>query len=1074
MRLAGGRTAAIIVVAFALLVSCLAALPGCLSPAAVEAQDSFLVTKFVGKDGREIAAITISGKPSGSSSEVVDTPEPEVQMGTNVLSDVPAFDWSYGCSATSAAMLFGYYDRIGYSNIYTGPTNGGVCPLDNSIWGDTVYPGVTCHECPLSATRLGVDNCTSKGHVDDYWIDYNSSSQDPYISGGWTEHTQGDCTGDFMGTNQSRLGNNDGATTFYYYTSGDPLYNYQPSDPNRRDGCYGMGLFAESRGYTVIANFNQYIQGKGTNPSKGFTFSDFVDEIDAGRPVLIQVEGHTMLGFGYDTSSNKIYICDTWDHATHQMTWGSSYAGMEHYGVSVIRLTDPTLPLVATDDASDVSDTFATLNGDLTSLGTALSVEVSFQWGTSSESYSNNTSPQTMSTTGSFNFDLSDLNPGTTYYYRAMAVGSASSYGAQRSFTTSTTPPSVVTDSATNITINSARLNGNLISLGSASSNDVSFEWGVDPGSYPNETTPQTITTAGSFTFDLTELNPGTTYHFRAKAVGDGTSYGNEESLVTSTTPPSVVTNNATGITETTARFNGNLTSLGTASSANMSFEWGISPGHYSDETTLQTMTATGSFSFNLHSLIPGTTYYYRSKAVGDGMGYGLEKSFATLTIPPSVTTLDVTEIAISSARLNGHLVSLGSASTVSVSFEWGTNPGSYSNENTPQTMAFAGAFSVDLPDLAPGTTYYFRAKAVGHGTSYGAERSFTTSTTPPSVTTSAVTEITTSSARLHGNLTSPGTASALYVSYQWGTEPGFYSNETLPQTMAAAETFSCDVTGLNPGTTYYFRAKAVGDGIAYGLEKSFTTLTLPPSVATWDASDLTVDSATLNGNLTSLGTATNVNVSFEWGASSGSYDEQTATLSLATAGAVSFDLTGLNPGTTYYFRAIAVGHHGTVYGAEGIFTTLTIPPSVTIEDAMDITEEVATLNANLVSLGTAETVNISFLWGTIQGGPYVNETISQTMTSAGTVRQEIDGLIPGTTYYCVAEVSGGGVVCSTEESFTTLPSTLSENAENAANDPNEVEVESSAHESAGVLAWVGAALALGIAALLFLKALHR
>jgi hypothetical protein len=278
----------------------------------------------------------------------------------------------------------------------------------------------------------------------------------------------------------------------------------------------------------------------------------------------------------------------------------------------------------------------------------------------------------------------------------------------------------------------------------------------------------------------------------------------------------------------------------------------------------------------------------------------------------------------------------------------------------------------------------------------------------------------------------------------------------------------------LNPGTTYYFRAKAVGNGIAYGLEKSFTTLTLPPSVATCDASDLTVDSATLNGNLTSLGTATNVNVSFEWGASSGSYDEQTATLSLATAGAVSFDLTGLNPGTTYYFRAIAVGYHGTVYGAEGIFATLTIPPSVTIEDAMDITEEVATLNANLVSLGTAETVNISFLWGTIQGGPYVNETISQTMTSAGTVRQEIDGLTPVTTYYCVAQLSGGDVIYSTEESFTTLPLALPENAENVANDPNKVEVESSAHESAGVLAWVGAALVLGIAALLFLKALRR
>ena len=86
----------------------------------------------------------------------------------NSLSNVPAFDWSYGCSATSAAMLFGYYDRTDYGSMYTGATNGGVCPLDNSVWGHTTYPGVTCGECPLSATHNGIDGRAIKGHVDDW------------------------------------------------------------------------------------------------------------------------------------------------------------------------------------------------------------------------------------------------------------------------------------------------------------------------------------------------------------------------------------------------------------------------------------------------------------------------------------------------------------------------------------------------------------------------------------------------------------------------------------------------------------------------------------------------------------------------------------------------------------------------------------------------------------------------------------------------------------------------------------------------------------------------------------------
>ena len=168
MRLTAGKIAASIAIIFALLLGSAAVFSRNANPVIAGTQDSSLVQTFIDGEGREIVAITVNGKPPETTSEVVDAPEPSVQMGINVLSDVPAFDWSYGCSATSAAMLFGYYDRTGYGNMYTGPTDGGVCPLDNSIWGDTAYPSVTCHECPLSATHQGTDSRTSnnpKGRV---------------------------------------------------------------------------------------------------------------------------------------------------------------------------------------------------------------------------------------------------------------------------------------------------------------------------------------------------------------------------------------------------------------------------------------------------------------------------------------------------------------------------------------------------------------------------------------------------------------------------------------------------------------------------------------------------------------------------------------------------------------------------------------------------------------------------------------------------------------------------------------------------------------------------------------------
>jgi len=65
------------------------------------------------------------------------------------------------------------------------------------------------------------------------------------------------------------------------------------------------------------------------------------------------------------------------------------------------------------------------------------------------------------------------------------------------------------------------------------------------------------------------------------------------------------------------------------------------------------------------------------------------------------------------------------------VSFAWGTNPGSYSHETTGQVMTSTGAFSFDLSGLTADTAYYYKAKAVGDGTRYGVEKSFTTGQNP-------------------------------------------------------------------------------------------------------------------------------------------------------------------------------------------------------------------------------------------------------------------------------------------------------------------------------------------------------
>jgi hypothetical protein len=297
----------------------------------------YIVERYIDPSGKEVEKIIVPGKPP----EHFRMPPASPSESTYSLANVPAFDWCFGCSATSASMIAGYYDRTTLPNCYTGPTNGGVSPMNNSAWGTVVINSETRSQCPFSATRQGLDGRATRGHVDDYWIQTNNAGPDPFIVNGWTEHTYGECTGDYMKTNQSDYGNVDGGTVFYNYLDGSP-YNGPGADND--DGMNGFRLFFESRGYYVESHFNQYIYGYNGN-TIGFTFTQYKAEIDAGRPVLIQIAGHTMVGMGYNDTGTKIYLHDTWDYSTHEMTWGGSYAGMQHYGVGVIRVVaNPTGP----------------------------------------------------------------------------------------------------------------------------------------------------------------------------------------------------------------------------------------------------------------------------------------------------------------------------------------------------------------------------------------------------------------------------------------------------------------------------------------------------------------------------------------------------------------------------------------------------------------------------------------------------------------------------------------------------------------------------------------------------------
>ena len=299
-------------------------------------------------DGTSLSRNIINGPPMpppgyGFERAAVSLPKPDKAMATSTLT-VPAFNWVFGCSAVSGAMIAGYYDRNGYPNMYTGPTDGGVMPLNNGSWptwmdrNGLVYPNL-----PLAASHNGVDGRATRGSIDDYWMNYDSTAADPYITGAWTQHAWSGAIGDYMKTSQSApYSHKDGSTTFYNYVSSPDQLTCAYMETvgiSTEDGTYGRKLFYEARGYTVTDCYSQKTDNKIAG---GFSFAQFKAEIDAGRPVMLNLAGHTIVGVGYNDTGNTVYIHDTWDYLDHTMTWGTSYSGMELLSVSIVNLAAAT------------------------------------------------------------------------------------------------------------------------------------------------------------------------------------------------------------------------------------------------------------------------------------------------------------------------------------------------------------------------------------------------------------------------------------------------------------------------------------------------------------------------------------------------------------------------------------------------------------------------------------------------------------------------------------------------------------------------------------------------------------
>ncbi len=230
------------------------------------------------------------------------------------------------------------------------------------------------------------------------------------------------------------------------------------------------------------------------------------------------------------------------------------------YGIEAIVAPNFDLPLITTTAASSVTDVIATVNG--TVMANSNNVAVSFEYGTTT-AYGSTAAGTPATVTGttvtSVLSNLSGLLPQTTYHFRAVGtIGLFKFYGADLTFTTLASPPVVVTQSASNVDVSSATLNGTVNAKNNTAA--VSFEYGLTTA-YGNtvNATPATVNgnTVTPVLANLSSLLLTTTYHFRVVATNvGGTSYGNDMTFTTGCIPPAaagLITGSATVCQGTTA-----------------------------------------------------------------------------------------------------------------------------------------------------------------------------------------------------------------------------------------------------------------------------------------------------------------------------------------------------------------------------------------------------------------------------------------------------------------------------------------------------------------------------------------